>query len=153
MFTNEWQLLRNLHDIYSIYVWWSLPTVTAKILVLAIKLFALSQTTSGRKLQQTCLKNLIQHFRQVSDHHQHLTWKSFPSFLCFSCLHTCLCPSKTATNMFVALLNPYMATVPIRGRLNHVVLQTFYLRNGKELDRNVLNFFKEEEISYNMSKF
>ena len=54
---------------------------------------------------------------------------------------------------FKGLINPYMPTVPIRGRQNHVVLQTFYLRNGKELDRNILNFFKEEEIAYNMSKF
>ena len=46
-----------------------------------------------------------------------------------------------------------MPTVPIRGRQNHVALQTSYLRNGKELDKNILNFFKEEEIAYNMSKF
>ena len=51
------------------------------------------------------------------------------------------------------LFNPYCTTVPIRGRQNHVILQTSYLRNGKELDRMALNFFKEEEISYNMSKF
>ena len=54
---------------------------------------------------------------------------------------------------FKRLINPYMPTVPIRGRQNHVVLKTSYLRNGKELDRNILNFFKEEEIAYNMSKF
>ena len=46
-----------------------------------------------------------------------------------------------------------MPTVPVRGRQNHVVLQTSYLRNGKELDKKILNFFKEEEIAYNMSKF
>jgi hypothetical protein len=54
---------------------------------------------------------------------------------------------------FKGSINPYMPTVPIRGRQNHVALQTSYLRNGKELDRMALNFFKEEEISYNMSKF
>ena len=46
-----------------------------------------------------------------------------------------------------------MPTVPIQGRQKHVVLQTSYLKNGKELDRNFLNFFKDEEIAYNMSKF
>ena len=54
---------------------------------------------------------------------------------------------------FKGLINPYCTTVPIRGRQNHVILQTSYLRNGKKLDRNFLNFFKEDEISYNMSKF
>ena len=54
---------------------------------------------------------------------------------------------------FKGSINPYMPTVPIRGRQNHVVLQTSYLRNGKELDRNILNFFEEEKIAYNMSKF
>ena len=54
---------------------------------------------------------------------------------------------------FKGLINPFCTTVPIRGRQNHVILQTSYLRNGKELDRNILNFFKGEEISYNMSKF
>ena len=54
---------------------------------------------------------------------------------------------------FKGLINPYMPTVPVRGRQNHVVLQTSYLRNSKELDRNILNFFKEEEIAYNMLKF
>ena len=49
--------------------------------------------------------------------------------------------------------NPYCTTVLVRGRQNHVVLQASYLRNGKELDRNSLNFFKEEEIAYIMSKF
>ena len=50
-------------------------------------------------------------------------------------------------------INPLGHSVQLRGRQNHVVLQTFYLRNGKELDRNILNFFKEEEIAYNMLKF
>ena len=54
---------------------------------------------------------------------------------------------------FKGLINPYGTTVLIRGRQNHVVLQTSYLRNGKELDRKILNFFKEEEIAYNMLKF
>ena len=54
---------------------------------------------------------------------------------------------------FKVLINPYMPTVPVRERQNHVVLQTSYLRNGEEIDRNILNFFKEEEIAYNMSKF
>ena len=54
---------------------------------------------------------------------------------------------------FKRLINPLSATVPVRGRQNHVVLKTFYLRNGKELDKKILNFFKEEEIAYNMSKF
>ena len=54
---------------------------------------------------------------------------------------------------FKGSINPYMPTVPARGRQNHVVLQTSYLRNGKELDKKILNFFKEEEIAYNMSKF
>ena len=54
---------------------------------------------------------------------------------------------------FKGLINPYGTTVLIRGRQNHVVLQTSYLRNGKELDRSTLNFFKEEEIAYNMFKF
>ena len=54
---------------------------------------------------------------------------------------------------FKGLINPYSTTVLIRGRQNHVVLQTSYLRNGKELDKKILNFFKEEEIAYNMSKF
>ena len=54
---------------------------------------------------------------------------------------------------FKGLINPYMPTVPVRGRQNHVVLQTSYLRNGKELDKKLVNFFKEEEIAYNMSKF
>jgi hypothetical protein len=53
---------------------------------------------------------------------------------------------------FKGLINPYCATVPVRGRQNHVILQTSYLRNGKELDRSI-NFFKEEEIAYNMLKF
>ena len=51
------------------------------------------------------------------------------------------------------VINPYCTTVPVRGRQNHVVLQTSYLRNGKELDRNIQNFFEAEEIYYNMSKF
>ena len=51
------------------------------------------------------------------------------------------------------LFNPYCTTVLVRGRQNHVVLQTSYLRNGKELDRNIQYFFKEEEIAYNMSNF
>ena len=54
---------------------------------------------------------------------------------------------------FKRLINPYMPTVPIRGRQNHVVLQTSYLRNRKKLDSNNMNLFKEEEIAYNMSKF
>ena len=54
---------------------------------------------------------------------------------------------------FKGLINPYCTTFLIRGRQNHVILQTSYLRNGKELDRNILNFFKEEEIYYNMLKF
>ena len=54
---------------------------------------------------------------------------------------------------FKGLINPYGTTVLIRGRQNHVVLQTSYLRNGKELDKKLLNFFKEEEIAYNMLKF
>ena len=54
---------------------------------------------------------------------------------------------------FKGLINPYGTTVLIRGRQNHVVLQTSYLRNGKELDKKILNFFKEEEIAYNMLKF
>ena len=61
--------------------------------------------------------------------------------------------NATTKQRFDNHINPYMPTVPIRGRQNHVVLQTFYLRNGKELDRNTLNFFKEEKIAYNMSKF
>ena len=54
---------------------------------------------------------------------------------------------------FKGMINPLSTTVPVRGRQNHVALQTSYLRNGKELDRNILIIFKEEEISYNMSKF
>ena len=46
-----------------------------------------------------------------------------------------------------------MATVPIQGRQNHVVLQTFYLKNNRELDIKVLDYFKGEEISNNVSKF
>ena len=51
------------------------------------------------------------------------------------------------------VLNPYCTTVLIQERQNHVVLQTFYLKNGRELDRNIQSLFKVEEISYNMSKF
>ena len=50
-------------------------------------------------------------------------------------------------------INPLGHSAQLRGRQNHVVLQTSYLRNGKELDRNIPNFFKEEEIAYNMLKF
>ena len=54
---------------------------------------------------------------------------------------------------FKGLINLYCTTALIRGRQNHVVLQTISLKNGRELDRNIQNLFKEEEISYNMSKF
>ena len=46
-----------------------------------------------------------------------------------------------------------MPTVPVQGRQNQVVLQTFYLKNSREFDRKVQGFFTEEEISYDMSKF
>ena len=46
-----------------------------------------------------------------------------------------------------------MPTVPVQGRQNQVVLQTFYLKNSRELDIKVQGYSKEEEISYNMSKF
>ena len=54
---------------------------------------------------------------------------------------------------FKGSINPYSTTVLIQGRQNHIVLQTFYLKNSRELDRQIPGFFKEEEISYNMSKF
>ena len=50
-------------------------------------------------------------------------------------------------------INPYSTTVLIQGRQNHIVLQTLYLKNSREFDRKVQGFFKEEEISYDMSKF
>ena len=49
--------------------------------------------------------------------------------------------------------NPYSPTVLIRGRQNHIVHQTFYLKNIRELDIKVQGYFKEVEISYNMLKF
>ena len=51
---------------------------------------------------------------------------------------------------FLALINPYPTTVLIWGRQNHVVLHTFYLKNGRESDIKIKGFFEEEEIS---SKF
>ena len=42
---------------------------------------------------------------------------------------------------FKGLINPYMPTVPIRGRQNHVVLQTFYLKNCWEWDIKVPSYF------------
>ena len=54
---------------------------------------------------------------------------------------------------FKRLINPYMPTVPIRGRQNHVVLQTLYLKNRKESDMKIEGFFEEEEISYIVAKF
>ena len=47
---------------------------------------------------------------------------------------------------FKGLINPYMPTVPVRGRKNHVVLQTSYLRNGKELDKNIQTFLKKRKL-------
>ena len=35
--------------------------------------------------------------------------------------------------LFRTHFNPYIPTVPIWGRQNHVVLQTFYLKNGRKL--------------------
>ena len=54
---------------------------------------------------------------------------------------------------FKGLINPYMPTVPIRGRQNHVVLQTSYLRNSKELDRNILTFLKRRKLPTTCSNF
>ena len=48
-------------------------------------------------------------------------------------------------------INPYPTTVLIWGRQNHVVLQTFYLKNGRESDMKIEGFFEEEEISYNVA--
>ena len=47
---------------------------------------------------------------------------------------------------FKGLINPYMPTVPVRGRQNHVVLQTSYLRNGKELDKKIQTFLKRRKL-------
>ena len=50
-------------------------------------------------------------------------------------------------------INPLGHSAQLRGRQNHVVLQTFYLKNGKESDMKIKGFFDEEEISYNVAKF
>ena len=47
---------------------------------------------------------------------------------------------------FKRMINPYFTTVPIRGRQNHVVLRTFYRRNGKKLDMNILFFLKKWKL-------
>ena len=44
--------------------------------------------------------------------------------------------SITATLLLI-LINSYSPTVVIRGRQNHSVLQTFYLKNSRELDIKV----------------
>ena len=54
---------------------------------------------------------------------------------------------------FKGLINPYGTTVLIRGRQNHVVLQTLYLKNRKESNMKIEGFFKDKEISYNVAKF
>ena len=54
---------------------------------------------------------------------------------------------------FKLSINPLGHSAQLRGRQNHVVLQTLYLKNGKESDMKSEGFFKEEEISYNVAKF
>ena len=41
----------------------------------------------------------------------------------------------------------------IGGQQNHILLKTFYIKNNRELDIKVQGPFKEERISYHMSKF
>ena len=50
-------------------------------------------------------------------------------------------------------INPLGHSAQLRGRQNHVVLQTLYLKNRTESDIKIEGFFKEEEISYNVAKF
>ena len=54
---------------------------------------------------------------------------------------------------FKLSINPLGHSAQLRGRQNHVVLQTLYLKNRKESVMKIEGFFKEEEISYNVSKF
>ena len=62
-------------------------------------------------------------------------------------------PNLVKIGNFKWSINPLGHSAQLRGRQNHVVLQTSYLRNSMELDRNILKFFKGEEIAYNMLKF
>ena len=50
-------------------------------------------------------------------------------------------------------INPLAHSAQLRGLKNHALLQTFYLKNGRESDIKTQSFFTEEEISYYMSKF
>ena len=53
----------------------------------------------------------------------------------------------------LSFFNPLGHSVQLRGRQNHVVLQTLYLKNRKESDMKIEGFFEEEEISYIVAKF
>ena len=61
-------------------------------------------------------------------------------------------PNLVKIGNFKWSINPLGHSAQLRGRQNHVVLQTLYLKNRKESDMKIESFFEEEEISYNISK-
>ena len=55
-------------------------------------------------------------------------------------------PNLVKIGNFKWSINPLGHSAQLRGRQNHVVLQTLYLKNRKESDMKIEGFFEEEEI-------
>ena len=62
-------------------------------------------------------------------------------------------PNLVKIGNFKWSINPLGHSAQLRGRQNHVVLHTLYLKNRKESDTKIQGFFEEEEISYIVAKF